>query len=592
MVLNLNSSRLNELKLKNSTVYHAALIDQLFTHLPFALFANLILSLLLVFILWSEISHQKLAIWIIAIWVLSLGRFIHYLIRPKVNFPVKRSACFFSIGILSTGLVWGASAIFLFAENSFPHQVFVAFVLGGLAAGATTSVAGLQWVFRIFVCLLMVPISVRFFLIGGPIYSAMGTMLVIYGVICSVMSTCVYKMLLAAIHLNQENKQEIEERKKAEAELITYKNQLEETVKKRTAELEEEIDIRMQVETELLKSNERYHQITSNLPGLVYQFMRHNDGTYSMPYISDGVQPMFGVTTKNVIKDAHSILKFVHPDDYHDFEHSIEISTKNLSLYNHDFRAMVNGEELWLNAKASPKRLVNGDTLWDGILFDITARKKMDKEKIFLETQLQQAHKLEAVGVFAGGIAHDFNNLLTAILGNINLAFFDNQLSIKTKKLLSAAEKASLRAKDLTSQLLTFAKGGAPVKQISSLKDVIIDSADFVIQGSSVACQYAIPQDLWLADIDKGQISQVIQNIVINSSQAMPEGGTIKIRCENCKNDKSGLLLRNPAKKQVKISIQDSGTGIPVNIIEKIFDPYFSTKIMEADLGWLSANPS
>ena len=150
-----------------------------------------------------------------------------------------------------------------------------------------------------------------------------------------------------------------------------------------------------------------------------------------------------------------------------------------------------------------------------------------------IEKKIAEANHLESIGVLAGGIAHDFNNILTAILGNINLALFSEDLGDKTRNLLIGAEKASLRAKDLTQQLLTFAKGGEPVKEVSSLENVIKDSANFCLHGDKVGCQFDIPADLWFSDIDKGQISQVIQNFILNASHAMPEGGIIKVSCEN-----------------------------------------------------------
>ena len=230
------------------------------------------------------------------------------------------------------------------------------------------------------------------------------------------------------------------------------------------------------------------------------------------------------------------------------------------------------------DAEGNPKSLIS-------IGRDISERKKAEKEKAILEAQLLHNQKMEAVGLLAGGIAHDFNNILAAILGNINLALFDEGLKDDTKKLLSDAEKATIRAKDLTQQLLTFSKGGAPVKEVSSLDNVIKDSADFVLRGDEVACRYNIHKDLWLVDIDKGQISQVIQNIVLNASHAMPEGGIIKITCENFVSVGKDILSFAKGGRFIKISIQDSGIGMPANVVDKIFDPYFSTKHKGRGLG-------
>jgi signal transduction histidine kinase/CheY-like chemotaxis protein len=206
-------------------------------------------------------------------------------------------------------------------------------------------------------------------------------------------------------------------------------------------------------------------------------------------------------------------------------------------------------------------------------------------EQLKTEMELLKVKKLESIGVLAGGIAHDFNNILTAILGNINLALFDKDIGDRTRKLLLEAEKASLRAKGLTQQLLTFSKGGEPVTEISSLIGIIRDSANFVVHGLNTVCSYDFHEDLWLVEVDKGQISQVVQNIVLNASHAMPEGGTIKITCENFTFSGEDFLPFSKDERFVKICIQDSGIGIPASVVEKIFDPYFSTKQEGSGLG-------
>jgi PAS domain S-box-containing protein len=206
-------------------------------------------------------------------------------------------------------------------------------------------------------------------------------------------------------------------------------------------------------------------------------------------------------------------------------------------------------------------------------------------DQLRMEQELMKIEKLESIGVLAGGIAHDFNNILAGILGNINLAAQEENLKNRTKEYLISAEKASLRAKDLTQQLLTFSKGGEPVKQISGLGNIIRNSAGFVLHGNKVNCRFDIPEDLWLVDIDKGQISQVIQNIVLNAGHAMPDGGTIEICCENIVVKNKRYRLPVQKGNYVKICIQDTGTGIPNDVIGKIFDPYFSTKKMGSGLG-------
>jgi CheY-like chemotaxis protein len=208
---------------------------------------------------------------------------------------------------------------------------------------------------------------------------------------------------------------------------------------------------------------------------------------------------------------------------------------------------------------------------------DITARK-------LAETDLLRAQKLEAVGVLAGGIAHDFNNLLTAILGNISTVKRSLAQDDNIHKRLADAEKASLMARELTRQFLTFSKGGAPIKKTASIGDLIRESAILILRGSDVNCIFSIDGDLWPVQADEGQINQVINNLVINAVEAMPGGGSIHIKAENFPLEpESGLPLKGG--DYVKISVKDQGSGIPEDAVEKIFDPYFTTKPTGTGLG-------
>ncbi len=205
------------------------------------------------------------------------------------------------------------------------------------------------------------------------------------------------------------------------------------------------------------------------------------------------------------------------------------------------------------------------------IFRDTTQEKKMEQERV-------KIRKLESVGVLAGGIAHDFNNLLSAILGNIELASSGIAEDSRISSLLDDARKATERATKLTYQLLTFSKGGEPIKEKTSLPDLISESANFVLRGSLVSCEFSFADDLWMILADSGQISQVIQNIILNAKDAMPDGGRIRVECSNIEDLASGLLLRRHKGNFVRITLQDTGAGIPRDIIDSIFDPYFTTK--------------
>ncbi|MGH8102229.1 MAG: hybrid sensor histidine kinase/response regulator, partial [Chthoniobacterales bacterium] len=211
---------------------------------------------------------------------------------------------------------------------------------------------------------------------------------------------------------------------------------------------------------------------------------------------------------------------------------------------------------------------------------DITERQRAEVERRKTET-------LEQLGLLAGGIAHDFNNLLTAIIGNISLASLllppDDEMASR----LVDAKNASVRARDLAQQLLTFARGGTPIKRATSIGKLIQDTVSFSLRGSHSRSGFSFGADLWPAEIDPGQISQVIANMAVNADQAMPNGGMLEVNCENFHYTTSTTpQIRDlPPGDYIRIKIKDQGVGIPEQYLDRIFDPYFTTKPKGNGLG-------
>ena len=201
-----------------------------------------------------------------------------------------------------------------------------------------------------------------------------------------------------------------------------------------------------------------------------------------------------------------------------------------------------------------------------------------------LESELQRATKLESLGILAGGIAHDFNNLLTVVMGNISLAILDLKQETESTSWLREAERAVARARDLTQQLLTFSKGGAPIRSAVVLAEVVKEVAQFALRGSNVRCVFDIAPDLWAADVDKGQIGQVVQNVVINAMQVMPDGGQMEITLRNEMSDPGFGKILEPGR-YLKLTITDRGAGIAPENLGRIFEPYFTTKKTGHGLG-------
>ena len=239
------------------------------------------------------------------------------------------------------------------------------------------------------------------------------------------------------------------------------------------------------------------------------------------------------------------------------------------------------GKQLTIEQMASPIRDKKNELCGVVLVFrDITARQRDEAER-------RKAETLEQLGLLAGGIAHDFNNLLTAIIGNISLAALLLPPKSEMIERLEDARNASMRARDLAQQLLTFARGGAPIKKEASIASLIEETVSFSLRGSQSRSDLAIASDLWSAEFDPGQISQVIANLVVNAEQAMPEGGTLHVACDNfgCTTNGPNCVADLAPGDYIRIQLRDEGVGIPEKHLKQIFDPYFTTKPKGSGLG-------
>ncbi|MBN1130406.1 MAG: PAS domain S-box protein [Chitinispirillaceae bacterium] len=245
-------------------------------------------------------------------------------------------------------------------------------------------------------------------------------------------------------------------------------------------------------------------------------------------------------------------------------------------------RFIISAEHQRKNGTVYPVEISTGlvsygvEKLLLAIVQDITDRKKVEENLINMQ-------KLESLGVLAGGIAHDFNNLLGGIFGYIGLAnevSHEQEVSTYCMKALESIN----RARGLTQQLLTFAKGGKPVKKIERLTPFIQDTVRFALSGSTLTCNFKIQEDLWMSCFDRNQIGQVIDNIIINAKQAMPDGGTVTVSAENVTIKDQSLTTLSPGN-YVNISIKDQGIGMPGAILPRIFDPFYTTKPRGHGLG-------
>jgi PAS domain S-box-containing protein len=243
------------------------------------------------------------------------------------------------------------------------------------------------------------------------------------------------------------------------------------------------------------------------------------------------------------------------------------------------FRTRSGELKTWLLAAEKIELNKKPSVIW--MITDITARKQMEQER-------EKAEKLESIGTLAGGIAHDFNNLLTGIMGNVSLAKTEIEPGGELYETLDEVEKASIRAKALTQQLLTFARGGMPLRELANVKELLVKATGFTLTGSNVKVDYNIPDDLWQAELDEAQLSQTINNLVINAKQAMHQGGLIKVGARNLVLARDTTLPLPPGN-YIEITIEDQGIGIPKENYGRIFSPYFSTKKNGSGMGLATA---
>lgn len=361
--------------------------------------------------------------------------------------------------------------------------------------------------------------------------------------------------------------------------------------------LQQEIILRKQVEDLLRKKEEQTARIMEGTDEGLWE----HDLTTGLIKYDENWQKVLGYEPGETNFNDHWLANNIHPEDraflqkaftdyiegraqYYELEYRIRTKTGGWKW------VWTRGINLYNGKDNKPVKL--GGTNRDITVYRETKEAlRVSNEQLAAaqkRAEILKLQKLESLGSMAGGIAHDFNNLLAAILSYVQLVRFKLKKGLDGSKDLQTVEKITLEAAKLTKQLLTFAKGGLPVKRAAKLGVLLKETTKFTLCGKPVKCNYVLPSDLWTVDIDNGQIGQVIQNVVLNAYQAMPQSGKITISALNEKVFPENEMQLQ-AGNYVKVEIEDEGVGISEEDLTKIFDPYFTTKEKGNGLGLASS---
>ena len=328
---------------------------------------------------------------------------------------------------------------------------------------------------------------------------------------------------------------------------------------------------------------QRLRKISSQVPGVVYQYRLRPDGTSCFPYASERIREIYRVTPEEVREDASAVFAILHPDDYDGIVESITESARTLQPWQYEYRTRFpNGDVRWLYGNSLPERQPDGSVLWHGFITDVTDRKEAEQQQARLEAELRHAQRLESIGQLAGGVAHDFNNLLTSVLGSAELALSEVPAGSTAVRHLQRVVEAAGRGAALTQQLLAFARK-RPVQPEPVVLDDVVRRIVPMIQrllGEHYTVTLQLDSDAGVVTVDVGSLDQVIMNLAVNARDAMPGGGELTLSTDRESGDPSLTPGDGERAAQgfVVLGVRDTGTGMTPAVRRRLFEPFFITK--------------
>ena len=664
-------------------------VDKLYEHTAFGTAATLINGIILFIVLRAQADPFNLLVWIVGACAISAGRLILYWSYKRSPVRCDRPEkwnLWFNVTLFLSGVLWGSTAIFLFPPDSIGHQVFIAFVVGGMVAGAVSAFTAVLSSFFIFSLPALVPICIRLFTLSSEIHLAMGVMAVLFLVLVSMSATRMHQHILRLLALRYERtalvnhlQLEIAERKKAQEDLSRQKERVEETVAQRTAQLKNAnqrlrailnyaplaiwaidqkacitfiegkslkkigisadtamgrslfelfsknkpfIDITQRVlegefisetvsfdsayfevryqprvnegdsslgaigvaidvtektaaKEALLQSEEKYRDLVENINDVLYTI----DPQGVITYISPVVERVMGYRAEEVT--GKNFFDYIHHEDLERVNKNFDMALTTSGTLN-EFRFNdKSGGTKWFRASSRPIENEDNQIIGiQGVLLDITWSKG-------LEEQLQRAQKMEALGTLAGGVAHDLNNILSGIVSYPELLLIDLPKDSPFQKPLNIIKKSGENAVAIVQDLMTLARRGVPNFELLNLNQIVntcLDSpeiAAMIQRQPNVQTKIRLHSDLLNIYGSSIHIFTSLTNLILNATEAMPDGGVIEISTCNRYTDKalSGYDTVREGEYAV-LTVTDTGIGISRSDQVRIFEPFYTKKIM------------
>ena len=561
---------------------------QIYSYLPAVFFASVANAVILAYILWDEVPQLRLFAWLACVLTVTALRQLSLLAYKKSGDkapPSRRWINLYLAGLFFSGLLWGSAGILIFPEHSVGHQIFLAFVLGGMVAGSIASASILRFGFHLFSIPALLPIIVRFLFLPGDIHFTMGIMIIIFLGCCFFISRNFHSSAVDLLKLRYKNEQEIERRRQSEEALLRHKDELEKIVSERTKELKRaneelllEINERQKADDALQKSENKLRNVLETLPDPVW--LKDQDGVYLT--CNPKFERFFGAKEAEIV--GKTDYDFVDQElaDFFRAKDKEAIAAGKPSVNEEEVVYADDGHREILETIKTPMYGSEGSLIGVlGIARNITERKEM-------EARLQQAHKMEAIGTMAGGIAHDFNNILAAIIGYAEIAQYEIPDHSSAKYSIAQVLNAGNRAKDLIRHILTFSRMSNltqdhfPINVAPIVKEVLNFQRSVI--PTTIKFKSDIDETCGPINGDPTEIHQIVINLCTNASHAMEgKDGTIEVALHKCNQ------RHKNQPKPAKRNRPDPRQGVPVRIrpVLKAAFPLFFVGYKK-----ISSNPS